>query len=162
MNYRDEHVQAFTLAPNEQRAIKRALTILDKHLSEPGIAFTSTQRVRDWLRLQMAGLEREEFMVLYLNQQNQLIGYETLFTGTISSTEVHPREVVKRALYFNAAAVIFAHNHPSGEITPSHADKTLTQHLVNILQLVDIRVLDHLIVGGRHSFSFAEHGLVLG
>ena len=99
-------------------------------------------------------------MVLYLNQQNQLMGYETLFTGTINSTEVHPREVVKRALYFNAAAVIFAHNHPSGEITPSQADKTLTQRLVNILQLVDIRVLDHLIVGGKHIFSFAEHGLV--
>ncbi|AVS07838.1 DNA repair protein RadC [Escherichia coli] len=160
MHYRDEHAQAFTLTPNEQRAIKRALGILDKHLREPGIAFTSTQRVRDWLRLKMAGLEREEFMVLYLNQQNQLMGYETLFTGTINSTEVHPREVVKRALYFNAAAVIFAHNHPSGEITPSQADKTLTQRLVNILQLVDIRVLDHLIVGGKHIFSFAEHGLV--
>ncbi|WP_283667745.1 JAB domain-containing protein, partial [Escherichia coli] len=77
MNYRDEHAQAFTLAPNEQRAIKRALTILDKHLREPGITFTSTQRVRDWLCLKMAGLEREEFMVLYLNQQNQLIGNET-------------------------------------------------------------------------------------
>ncbi|MBS0849689.1 DNA repair protein RadC [Citrobacter sp. JGM124] len=160
MNDRDEHVQAFTLAPNEQRAIKRALSILDKHLREPGIAFTSTQRVIDWLRLKMAWLEREEFMVLYLNQQNQLMGYETLFTGTINSTEVHPREVVKRALYFNAVAVIFAHNHPSGDITPSHADKNLTQRLVNILQLVDIHVLDHLIVGGRHIFSFAEHGLV--
>lgn len=160
MHNRDEPAQAFTLAPSEQRAIKRALSILDKHLREPGIAFTSTQRVRDWLRLKMAGLEREEFMVLYLNQQNQLIGYETLFTGTISSTEVHPREVVKRALYFNAAAVIFAHNHPSGEITPSHADKNLTQRLVNILQLVDILVLDHLIVGGKHIFSFAEYGLV--
>ena len=160
MNYLNESSHAFTLAPNEQRAIKQAMTILDKHLREPGIAFTSTQRVRDWLRLKMAGLEREEFMVLYLNQQNQLIGYETLFTGTISSTEVHPREVVERALYFNAAAVIFAHNHPSGEITPSHADKTLTQRLINILQLVDIRVLGHLIVGGRHTFSFAERGLL--
>lgn len=160
MNYLNEPSQAFTFAPNEQRAIKRALTILDKHMREPGIAFTSTQRVRDWLRLKMAGLEREEFMMLYLSQQHQLTGYETLFTGTINSTEVHPREVVKRALYFNAAAVIFAHNHPSGEITPSHADKHLTQRLVNILQVVDIRVLDHLIVGGRHVFSFAEHGLI--
>ncbi|MDH8388880.1 JAB domain-containing protein, partial [Klebsiella pneumoniae] len=74
-----------------------------------GVAFTSTQAARDWLKLKMAGLEREEFMVLYLNQQNQLIAHETLFAGSISSTEVHPREVVKRALYFNAAAVILAH-----------------------------------------------------
>ncbi|PLO12464.1 hypothetical protein CWN48_23380, partial [Klebsiella pneumoniae] len=148
MHYTSESSQNFTLQPSEQRAIKRALSILDKHLREPGIAFTSTQSVRDWLRLKMVGLEREEFMVLYLSQQHQLTGYETLFTGTINSTEVHPREVVKRALYFNAAAVIFAHNHPSGEITPSQADKNLTQRLVNILQVVDIRVLDHLIVGG--------------
>ena len=162
MHYTSESSQNFTLQPSEQRAIKRVLSILDKHLREPGIAFTSTQSVRDWLRLKMVGLEREEFMVLYLRQQHQLTGYETLFTGTINSTEVHPREVVKRALYFNAAAVIFAHNHPSGEITPSQADKNLTQRLVNILQVVDIRVLDHLIVGGRHVFSFAEHGLIRG
>lgn len=96
----------------------------------------------------------------YLNQQNQLIAHETLFAGSISSTEVHPREVVKRALYFNAAAVILAHNHPSGETTPSQADKALTQRLVQTLQLVDIRVPDHLIVGGRQIYSFAEHGLL--
>lgn len=143
-----------------QRTIKRALTLLDRHLRETGVAFTSTQAARDWLKLKMAGLEREEFMVLYLNQQNQLISHETLFAGSISSTEVHPREVVKRALYFNAAAVLFAHNHPSGDITPSQADKTITQRLVQALQLVDIRVLDHLIVGGRQIYSFAEHGLL--
>jgi DNA repair protein RadC len=108
----------------------------------------------------MAALEREEFRVLYLNKQNQLIAHETLFAGTINSTEVHPREVVKRALYFNAAAVILAHNHPSGETTPSQADKALTQRLVQVLQLVDIRVPDHLIVGGRQIYSFAEHGLL--
>ncbi|EAC1376130.1 DNA repair protein RadC [Escherichia coli] len=143
-----------------QRTIKRALTLLDRHLRETGVAFTSTQAARDWLKLKMAGLEREEFMVLYLNQQNQLISHETLFAGSISSTEVHPREVVKRALYFNAAAVLFAHNHPSGDITPSQADKTITQRLVQALQLVDIRVPDHLIVGGRQIYSFAEHGLL--
>ena len=143
-----------------QRTIKRALTLLDRHLRETGVAFTSTQAARDWLKLKMAGLEREEIMVLYLNQQNQLISHETLFAGSISSTEVHPREVVKRALYFNAAAVLFAHNHPSGDITPSQADKTITQRLVQALQLVDIRVPDHLIVGGRQIYSFAEHGLL--
>lgn len=143
-----------------QRTVKRALTLLDRHLRETGVAFTSTQAARDWLKLKMAGLEREEFMVLYLNQQNRLIAHETLFAGSISSTEVHPREVVKRALYFNAAAVILAHNHPSGDITPSPADKTITQRLVQALQLVDIRVPDHLIVGGTQTLSFAEHGLL--
>lgn len=143
-----------------QRKVKRALTLLDRHLRETGVAFTSTQTARDWLKLKMAGLERKEFMVLYLNQQNQLIAHETLFTGSISSTEVHPREVVKRALYFNAAAVILAHNHPSGDITPSQADKAITQRLVQALHLVDIRVPDHLIVGGTQIMSFAEHGLL--
>ena len=143
-----------------QRTVKRALTLLDRHLRETGVAFTSTQAPSDWLKLKMAGLEREEFMVMYLNQQNQLIAYETLFAGSISSTEVHPREVVKRALYFNAAAVILAHNHPSGNIIPSQADKTITQRLVKALHLVDIRVPDHLIVGGTQILSFAEHGLL--
>ena len=143
-----------------QRTVKRALTLLDRHLRETGVAFTSTQAARDWLKLKMAGLEREEFMVLYLNQQNRLIAHETLFAGSISSTEVHPREVVKRALYFNAAAVILAHNHPSGDIIPSQADKTITQRLVQALHLVDIRVPDHLIVGGTQILSFAEHGLL--
>lgn len=143
-----------------QRTVKRALTLLDRHLRETGVAFTSTQAARDWLKLKMAGLEREEFMVLYLNQQNRLIAHEPLFAGSISSTEVHPREVVKSALYFNAAAVILAHNHPSGDTTPSQADKTITQRLVQALQLVDIRVPDHLIVGGTQILSFAEHGLL--
>ncbi|MCS2150957.1 MULTISPECIES: RadC family protein [Enterobacteriaceae] len=142
------------------RTIKRALSLLDQHLREPGVAFTSTQAARDWLRLKMGTFEREEFRVLYLDNQNQLITHETLFTGTINRTEVHPREVVKRALYFNAAAVILVHNHPSGKTTPSQADKALTQRLVQVLQLVDIRVPDHLIVGGRQIYSFAEHGLL--
>mgnify|MGYP001030057909 CR=1 FL=1 len=143
-----------------QRTVQHALALLDRHLRETGVAFTSTQAARDWLKLKMAGLEREVFMVLYLNQQNQLLAHETLFTGTINSTEVHPREVVKRALYFNAAAVLFAHNHPSGDTTPSQADKAVTQRLVQALQLVDIRVPDHLIVGGTQILSFAEHGLL--
>ncbi|EIF4919610.1 DNA repair protein RadC, partial [Escherichia coli] len=121
---------------------------------------TSTRAAREWLILNMAGLEREEFRVLYLNNQNQLIAGETLFTGTINRTEVHPREVIKRALYHNAAAVVLAHNHPSGEVTPSKADRLITERLVQALALVDIRVPDHLIVGGNQVFSFAEHGLL--
>ncbi len=158
----DKQITLFTpeLPLPALRTIKRALVLLEQHLREPGVAFTSTQATRDWLRLKMGTLEREEFVVLYLNNKNQLLAHETLFTGTISHTEVHPREVVKRALYFNAAAVIFAHNHPSGEVVPSQADKAITQRLVQALMLVEIRVPDHLIVGGRQIFSFAEHGLI--
>ncbi|EPE4142558.1 RadC family protein [Yersinia enterocolitica] len=158
----DKQITLFTpeLPLPALRTIKRALVLLEQHLREPGVAFTSTQATRDWLRLKMGTLEREEFVVLYLNNQNQLLAHETLFTGTISHTEVHPREVVKRALYFNAAAVIFAHNHPSGEVAPSQADKAITQRLVQALMLVEIRVPDHLIVGGTQILSFAEHGLL--
>ena len=99
-------------------------------------------------------------MVFYLNQQNRLIGYETLSTSIMSSTKVHQREVVKRALYFNTASIIVARTYSSGEITPDHADKTLIKHLVNILQLVDIRVQDYLIIGDGQIFSFAEHCLL--
>ena len=132
------------MTPGERSLIQRALKTLDRHLHEPGVAFTSTRAAREWLILNMAGLEREEFRVLYLNNQNQLIAGETLFTGTINRTEVHPREVIKRALYHNAAAVVLAHNHPSGEVTPSKADRLITERLVQALGLVDIRVPDHL------------------
>ncbi len=149
------------MTPGERSLIQRALKTLDRHLHEPGVAFTSTRAAREWLILNMAGLEREEFRVLYLNNQNQLIAGETLFTGTINRTEVHPREVIKRALYHNAAAVVLAHNHPSGEVTPSKADRLITERLVQALGLVDIRVPDHLIVGGNQVFSFAEAAVVL-
>ena len=96
------------MTTRERSLIQRALKTLDRHLHEPGVAFTSTRAAREWLILNMAGLEREEFRVLYLNNQNQLIAGETLFTGTINRTEVHPREVIKRALYHNAAAVVLA------------------------------------------------------
>ncbi|EOD0135881.1 JAB domain-containing protein, partial [Escherichia coli] len=96
------------MTPGERSLIQRVLKTLDRHLHEPGVAFTSTRAAREWLILNMAGLEREEFRVLYLNNQNKLIAGETLFTGTINRTEVHPREVIKRALYHNAAAVVLA------------------------------------------------------
>ncbi len=143
------------MTPGERSLILRALKTLDRHLHEPGVAFTSTRAAREWLILNMAGLEREEFRVLYLNNQNQLIAGETLFTGTINRTEVHPREVIKRALYHNAAAVVLAHNHPSGEVTPSKADRLITERLVQALGLVDIRVPDHLTSDPTRSISIA-------
>ncbi|WP_163590832.1 RadC family protein [Klebsiella variicola] len=146
------------LAPATQRAIKRALTLLESQLREPGVSFTSSSSVRDWLRLQMALLEREAFMLLWLDNQNRLIAHETLFKGTINSTEVHPREVVKSGLKHNAAAAVLAHNHPSGQAEPSHADQQITKRLKSALTLVDIRLLDHLVVGGMDVVSFAERG----
>lgn len=140
------------------RTIKRALTLLENHLREPGVAFTSATATRDWLRLNLAGLEREVFMVVLLDNQNRLLAHETLFHGSIASTEIHPREVVKAALRHNAAAAIFAHNHPSGYAEPSDADRRITERLKKALALVEVRVLDHLIVGSKEIISFAERG----
>ncbi|CAI1962225.1 DNA repair protein RadC [Serratia fonticola] len=145
-----------------QRMVKRALSLLEKHLREPGAAFTSTGAACDWLRLQLAGLEREVFVVVYLDNQHRLLACETLFTGSIRSTEVHPREVVKVALRHNAAAVILAHNHPSGMAEPSQADRLITDRLKTALALVDVHVLDHLIIGGLDVVSFAERGWLPG
>ncbi|WP_183172149.1 DNA repair protein RadC [Atlantibacter sp. RC6] len=141
-----------------RRTVQRALSLLEKHLREPGALFTSTAAVRDWLRLKMTGLEREVFMVLYLDNQHRLLECETLFSGTINSTEVHPREVVKAGLRHNAATAVLAHNHPSGHSEPSDADRRITERLKQALDLVDIRLLDHLVVGRMDIVSFAERG----
>lgn len=143
-----------------QRTIQRALALLEQHLRRPGAAFTAPFMVRDWLRLQMARLEREVFMVLYLDNQHRLLAHEPLFSGSIASTQVHPREIVKGALKHNAAAVIVAHCHPSGHADPSEADQLITQRIQDALALIDVRVLDHCIVGGMTVYSFAEHGLL--
>ena len=142
------------LTPYAQRTIQRALNLLDKHLRQPGVSFLSATETRDWLRLKMAVLEREEFVALFLDNQHQLLACETLFTGTINHTEVHPREIVKAALRHNAAAVILAHNHPSGDPTPSAADIRMTKDIVAIAQPFGIAVHDHLIVGREGQTSF--------
>jgi DNA repair protein RadC len=108
----------------------------------------------------LATLEREVFGCLFLTNGHDVIAYEELFQGTINGASVYPREVVKRALQFNAAAVVFVHNHPSGKPEPSTADESITQTLIQSLTLVDIRVLDHIIVGGSEAVSFAERGLI--
>ncbi|MBF8106399.1 DNA repair protein RadC [Serratia liquefaciens] len=146
------------LAPADQQTIRTALTLLECQLREPGASFTSSQAVRDWLRLQIAPLEREAFTVLWLDNQHRLIAHDTLFMGTINSITVHPREVVKAGLKHNAAAAILAHNHPSGEAEPSHADRQITARLKQALGLVDIRLLDHLVIGGMEIISFSEKG----
>jgi len=123
-------------------------------------ALTSPQSVRDYLRISLMGRGHEVFMVLFLDAQHRLIEAEEMFRGTLTQTSVYPREVVKRSLYFNAAAVIFAHNHPSGVAQPSQADELLTRSLREALALVDIRVLDHFVIGGNAVMSFAERGLL--
>ncbi|EDS7008723.1 DNA repair protein RadC [Salmonella enterica subsp. diarizonae] len=146
------------LPPSEQHTVRAALALLERQLREPGASFISNHAVRDWLRLQLATQEREEFTALFLDNQHRLIAHETLFTGTINHTQVHPREVVKAALKHNCAAVIVAHCHPSGLAEPSNADRQITERLRQALNLVDIRLLDHLVVGGMDIVSFAEKG----
>ena len=121
---------------------------------------TAPAVVREWLQLYCANLEHEVFIVLLLDAQNRLIEAHELFRGTLSQTSVYPREVVKATLARNAAAVMFAHNHPSGVAEPSRADELLTQSLKQALALVDVRVLDHFVVAGTRTVSFAERGLI--
>lgn len=123
-------------------------------------ALSSPECVKDYLRLIFAGREYESFVVLFLDAQNRLIVASELFRGTLTQTSVYPREVVKEALRLNAASLIFSHNHPSGCVTPSRADEALTQTLKAALALVDVRVLDHIIIAGAATLSFAERGLM--
>ena len=126
-----------------------------------GNVFASPAAVRDYLRLHLAGLKHEVFFALWLDAQNRLIAAEELFRGSLTQTSVYPREVVKKALWHNAAAVVLAHNHPSGVAEPSSADEHLTRELRQALALVDVRVLDHFIVAGANQpLSFAERGLL--
>lgn len=121
---------------------------------------SSPKQVRDYLCLKLGSLSREVFIVLFLDAQNRVLAQEELFSGTLTQTSVYPREVVKRALHHNAASVILAHNHPSGVAQQSQADELLTNALKQALSLVDVRVLDHFIVAGNTSLSFAERGLL--
>ncbi|MFM9969435.1 MAG: DNA repair protein RadC [Burkholderiales bacterium] len=123
-------------------------------------ALTSPQALKDYLRLMLAAKDREVFVVVMLDAQHHVKASEELFHGTLTQTSVYPREVVKCALRHNAAAVIFAHNHPSGIAEPSYADELLTRTLKSALALVDIQVLDHVIVAGGRTLSFAERGLL--
>ena len=125
-----------------------------------GLNLSSPTAVRDFLRLSIQNRQVEVFVGLFLDAQNRVIAVEELFSGTLTQTSVFPREVVRRALHHNAAGVIFAHNHPSGVAEPSHADETLTQALKEALALIDVRVLDHFVVGRGATLSFAERGLL--
>lgn len=141
--------------------LQAVLEMARRHLAEHLVreqAFTSAESVRRFLTAQLRHKPHEVFAALFLDNQHQLLKYEELFSGTIDGANVYPREVVKRVLHHNAAAVIFAHNHPSGLSDPSQADHHITKQLSDALALIDVRVLDHLVVGEGEITSFAERG----
>lgn len=143
--------------------LRRAQALTEMALLEPlarGDVLGSPAAVRDFLQLRFSGLAHEVFLVIFLDAQNRLIASEEMSRGTLSQASVYPREVVKRALHHNAAALILSHCHPSGVAEPSHADEMLTTALRAALNLVDVKVLDHLVVAGSTMVSFAERGLL--
>jgi len=142
-----------------QAAVELAARTLTEQLTSK-TSLTSPGAVRDLLRLKLAGLPHEVFICIFLDAQHRVIRVEEMFRGTLTQTSVYPREVVKAALRANAAAVIFAHNHPSGVAQPSQSDELLTRNLREALSLVEIKVLDHFIVAGNQALSFAERGLL--
>lgn len=152
------------MGPAKAVQLKASLELARRALSagmDKRDLMSSPTAVRDWLKLKLGGLGYEVFGALWLGSKNRLIAWEELFKGTLSQTSVYPREVVKRALAHNAAAVLLCHNHPSGVAEPSQADELLTQNLKQALALVDVRVLDHFIVAGSaRPLSFAERGLL--
>ena len=145
---------------SEQKTIDDAMNILYSRLKTPDFYITSPHDVRKYLTLKLAELEHEVFAVIFLDNRHGIIKYEEMFRGTIDGASVYPREVIKRALELNANSLVFAHNHPSGKSEISSADESITNRLVKCAALFDIKVLDHLIVGGNTITSFAEKGLI--
>ena len=151
------------LGPAKRAELAAVLELARRSLAEEftqAPLFDSPSKVKDYLQLQLGGLHHEVFAVLFLDAQHRLIRLEEMFRGTLSQTSVYPREVVKRALEWHAGSVILAHNHPSGTAEPSRADEFLTQTLKAALALVDVKVLDHMVVGRAGVVSLAERGLM--
>jgi len=160
---KDELCGAPGLGPARYAALQASLELARRHyqqLMTSGSALSSPRATRDFLQMRLRDLPHEVFCVVYLDSRNRVLGFQELFRGTIDGASVHPREVVKEALSRNAAAVILAHNHPSGIAEPSQADELITRRLKEALALVDIRVLDHFVVGDGVCESFAERGLL--
>src|SRR5687767_10303242 len=151
------------LGPAKRAQFAAAIELARRSLQEKmkeNAALTSPGEVRDYLRLALSRREEEAFVCIWLDAQHKVIEIKEAFKGTLTQTSVYPREIVKAALARNAAAVIFAHNHPSGVAQPSQADELLTRNLKEALALVDVKVLDHFIVAGNQAISFAERGLL--
>jgi DNA repair protein RadC len=145
---------------DQNAIINQALSIIANAFHRENLHATSPHSVKKFCQLQLAHLEHEVFGVLFLDNQHRLIEFRKMFRGGISSSSVHPREVAKEALLTNSSAVIFTHNHPIGAVSPSDADKAITKRLVDALEILEIRVLDHLVVGHDDVVSFAEIGLL--
>ena len=151
------------LGPAKFAQLQSVLELARRHLGEQlsrEQVFTNPKTVRQFVRTHFQGYQREVFLCLFLDTRHRLIVAEELFQGTIDGASVYPREVVKRALQHNAGAVIFSHNHPSGIAEPSRDDEQITRRLKEALALVDIRVLDHIVVGRNEEVSLAERGLL--
>ncbi|MCD9026616.1 DNA repair protein RadC [Luteimonas sp. BDR2-5] len=143
----------------QDQILEAARQVVDLRMQR-GMAFTSPPLVKEYLCAKLAGCEREVFAVLFLDTRHRLLDYAELFHGSIDGAEVHPRVVVREALLRNAAALIAAHNHPSGNPEPSAADRAVTAQLKQALALVDVRLLDHIIVGGHQTIALAERGWI--
>ena len=147
-------------ATRTDRIVSVALKLVERRFRGRKYALSSPRLVSEYLRLKLANKDHEVFCAIWLDAQHRVITYEELFRGTLTQTSVYPRELVKSAVRFNAAAVILAHNHPSGVAEPSQADELLTRSLRSALALIDVQVLDHFVVAGGRSMSFAERGLL--
>jgi DNA repair protein RadC len=148
------------LSKEDKNTIEAALKILERRIRREAFELTEPSKAGQYATLQLAGCEREVFACMFLNTRHKVIAWEELFYGTIDGAEVNPREIVKRALHHNAAAVILAHNHPSGNNEPSAADRAVTARTKQALALVDIRLLDHFVVAGGQYTSLAAKGWV--
>ena len=140
--------------------IRQAIALLEQRVFKAGPLLDQPQAVKDYLRLKLVAEPNEVFAIVFMNSQHRVLAYEPMFKGTLDSTAVYPRAVVQRALELNAGAVIFSHQHPSGCTEPSSSDRALTDRLKAALALIDVRVLDHIIVGQGAPYSFAESGLL--
>jgi DNA repair protein RadC len=146
-------------AATAEQVIAHARSLLDQLIERQG-QVASPRDAKDYVLLRLGQLPHEVFAVVFLDAQHRIITYREMFRGTLTQTSVYPREVVKEALELNAGAVLLSHNHPSGVAEPSRADEFLTTSLKSALALVDVRVIDHLVVGGGTVVSFAERGLL--
>lgn len=140
--------------------IHRAQVLISRKFRTGAPVLSEPTQVKEFLKLRLASLEYEVFCCFYLDASHRLIAFEELFRGTVDHAHVHPRDVLRQALQHNATTVIFAHNHPSGSLEPSVADECTTQRLKDLLALMDVRVLDHMIVGTTGCYSMAEHGRI--
>ena len=140
--------------------LEQASAYVQEHQSMVGTVIKSPADTEKFLKDALGNLQKEKFSIMFLDNRHRVLAFETMFEGTIDGTSVYPREVVKRSLELNAAAVIFSHNHPSGVAEPSQADERITKRLKEALDLVDVRVLDHIVVGGSNHTSLASRGML--